>query len=180
MSVFIAAALAGCGITTSAGADVDKTLSWEQDYRNNPEAFVRKLQSCMDGKGWHVTVDENGGFLEAFTSEEELQRAVDDKDQCLVQMGFDDELGATGVLTEKQLRDIYRIDIQTHKCLVKQGLQMAPPPSEETYVERTIRSMSGEEDFSWYPYLDDSVIQLSEERIAQLKKKCPERWTFGS
>jgi hypothetical protein len=144
------------------------------------EEFVARLQSCMNVRGWHLTVDESAGFAEPFDSLEELERAGADRDQCLEEQGID-PTAASGPSTEAALREMYRYDVDTHECLVARGLRLErTPPSVDQYIEDGLASQSGESVADpWWPYGDPAVLALLETDVAELRVTCPERWSFA-
>ncbi len=139
------------------------------------------LQACMDARGWNRTMDESGGMLEPFSSDDEMQRAGADRDSCFSEQGIDHQLD--GSPTEAQLRTMYRYDVDTYECLAAQGLRMEQqPPSADAYVERALADANGTDGGgeSWWPYFYPAVDSLGRERIAELEIVCPTRWTFAT
>jgi hypothetical protein len=150
----------------------------EQAHR--AEQFVVRLQACMDGRGWQLTVDESAGFAEPFASQAEAERAGGDRDACLVEQGIDTSF-VSQPLTAETLREMYRYDVDTHACLVAQGVDLERrPPSVDRYVEEGLAAQSGEPvDDPWWPYGDPALLALGQQDVAALQEVCPERWTFG-
>ncbi len=146
------------------------------------DAFVATLQSCMDSRGWNLTMDESSGILEPFSSDDEMYRARADSDSCLREQNIDPHQFDSPP-TEAQLRTMYRYDVDTYECLAAQGLRMEQqPPSADAYVESALAAANGTDDGggSWWPYFDPAVKSLGRERIAELEIVCPTRWTFAT
>lgn len=152
---------------------------WMAEQKQMEEQFVLNLQSCMDSKGWSLTVDSAGGFLEPFSSTDEMERAKVDGDACLNEQGIDPSF-LSEPLTDASLRKMYTYDVDTYDCLVAQGIKMQnKPPSEDVYVEQALAAQSGiETPDSWWPYGDEVFTSLNESQVKELKESCPERWTF--
>lgn len=186
--------VAGIACVGCAGAEAQPEASgqwtapaWMASQKQEVEQFVDRLQTCMDNKGWNLTMDEFGGMAEPFTSDEELNRAVNDSDACLADLGFDMDVVASTTVTEKQLREDYQRDIDTYQCLVNAGLKMQDPPTEDVYVENGLSLYNDEVsaegadlDQTWLPYLDPAVLSVGEDDLERLRVNCPERWSLAS
>lgn len=148
------------------------------------EQFVPTLQACMDGKGWHITVDEHAGIAEPFYSDEEMDRASSDIDACLLEQGIDmNQVVSDLALTEASLRSMYSYDVDTYECLVAQGVDMQDePPSVDVYVEQGLNTDDSQQDISqsWWPYFDPAIMAMSQDEVAQLEQVCPVRWVFAT
>lgn len=147
---------------------------WMAEQADMRERFTVDVQSCMDSKGWELTVDSYGGFAEPFSSPEEREHAASDRNACLEQLGYDistfDEAPSRDTLSS--LYDRY---LDTYECLVHEGVEMEQePPSKEVWIEARL---SGGE--AWTPHLDDGVVLAGEERYAELEQLCPEPWPFA-
>ncbi|MFF1530922.1 FtsX-like permease family protein [Cellulomonas sp. NPDC058312] len=87
----VALVVAGCAPSPTTPAP-DASWSepgWMAEQAQRAEQFVVRLQACMDGRGWQLTVDESAGFAEPFASQAEAERAGADRDACLVEQGID-------------------------------------------------------------------------------------------
>lgn len=152
---------------------------WMAEQAQAREEFTVQLQSCISSKGWELTVDESGGFVEGFDSETEMERAKQDSDACLLEQGIDPSTFDT--ITEEELRVMYKYDQDTYECLVAQDVEMERDfPSVDTYVEQGLRAGDSQDDEEvWTPYLDQGVLSLPQEKLAQVQQSCPERWGFA-
>jgi hypothetical protein len=173
--------LAACGKSATPDAEGWTQPAWMSQQLQDEEVFVANVQSCMDAKGWNLTVDASGGFAEPFSDEAEMKRAADDVHSCLADQGID-VTQFEQPLTDSALRTMYRYDVDTYECLAAQGLDMQdPPPSQDAYVESALAAQDGQEaDDSWWPYYDPAVTALSSSEVADLQQVCPERWTFAA
>lgn len=169
-------ALAGCA---SAPEDDIEWVEpgWMAEQVQAREQFVLDLQSCMDSKGWDLTVDEYGGSAEPFESAAEAERARDDTDECILDLGYD----LTGFDEERTVDDSrarYQQELDVYHCLRHQGVVMEQePPSEEIFVEQRLSGGTSEQ--MWWPYGDPGVLELGTERVAELHQVCPEPWVFA-
>jgi hypothetical protein len=174
---------AGCAPspTTPAPDSSWSEPGWMAEQAQRREQFVVRLQACMDGHGWQLTVDGSAGFAEPFASQDEAERAGADRDRCLVEQGVDASF-VSQPLTAESLRSMYRYDVDTHACLLAQGVELERrPPSVDRYVEEGLAAQSGEPvDGSWWPYGDPALLTLGRQDVAELQEACPERWTFGA
>lgn len=171
----------GCAPSpTSAPAASWAEPGWMAEQAQRAEQFVVRLQACMDGRGWQLTVDESAGFAEPFASQAEAERAGSDRDLCLVEQGVDTSF-LSEPLTAESLAAMYRYDVDTHACLVAQGIELERrPPSVDRYVEEGLAAQSGEPVRDrWWPYGDPALVPLEQQELAELQEVCPERWTFG-
>jgi hypothetical protein len=178
----VALVVAGCAPSPTTPAP-DASWSepgWVAEQAQRAEQFVVRLQACMDGRGWQLTVDESAGFAEPFASQAEAERAGADRDACLVEQGIDTSF-VSEPLTAETLRAMYRYDVDTHACLVAQGVELERrPPSVDRYVEEGLAAQAGEPvGDPWWPYGDPALVPLGQQAIAELQEVCPERWTFG-
>ncbi|WP_448058951.1 hypothetical protein [Cellulomonas hominis] len=155
--------------------------TWMAEQAQQQEQFVVRLQACMDSKGWNLTAGESAGFAEPFSDSAEMERAGADRDACLGEQGIDPNILAKP-LTESTLRTMYAFDVDTHECLVAQGIEMeGAPPTVDRYVEEGLAAQAGVPvDDPWWPYGDPAILGLDEQGVAELKQVCPERWTFAS
>ena len=142
---------------------------WVAEQAAQREEYRAGLQACLDGKGWRVTVDLNGGIVEPFTSDE-VSRFRTDEESCRVAMG----LSAEGTpATTEELRTGYRQMLDTRACLVAHGLDMAPPPSEDAWLDAVQAGTN-----AWHPYDDPSLNALSMAQQDELWALCPQPWLF--
>lgn len=152
------------------------------DHTQRREEFIPRLQACMDGRGWNLTVTESAGFEEPFVSgSSESGRATADRDECLAEQGVDVSV-YDNPLTEAHLRTMYAYDLDTYHCLLARGVGLEhEAPSVETYVEEALASQAGEStDGYWWGYLDPVILAMRQSEVAELHLMCPERWVFAS
>lgn len=126
-------------------------------------AVREELQTCMDSKGWNVTMDEWGGAAEPFRSTDELERFSSDRDACVAHTA--EVLPRTSV---EPSVSAYERDLVTRRCFEAQGYEMPAPPTEAQY------EAGAEAD----PYLDPAVGGLPQSTYEQLRVACPEPWSF--
>ena len=179
---FFAVALLSACTAQGDGPEVSEWTApaWMTEQAQAKERFVPRLQACLDSKGWNVTVDESAGVLEPFSSEDEMLRASVDIDACLLEQGIDPTRFKSGN-SEADLRVMYRQDLDTYECLVAQAVDLEQKPiSEEKYVELGLSGENASLSESWLPYLDPAILKMEEADVADLKRICPERWSFGS
>jgi hypothetical protein len=145
--------------------------AWFAEQARAREEMASKLQTCMDAKGWTVTLNEYGGAAEAFTTEEELDRFNEDSMQCQIESGRN-----VAAVTEAELRADYRRDVDTMRCLRNEGFDVADPPSEDAYVESRLATVPPDD--LWVPY-DDPALQdvLGTGDAAALERTCPQNWS---
>ncbi|HLS15659.1 MAG TPA: hypothetical protein VK095_14205 [Beutenbergiaceae bacterium] len=163
--------LAGC---QQSDADVDWTEpSWVAEQRAEQEEYMTSLQSCVEGRGWNVTITPEGGVEEPFDNDE-VDDWEEDKFACLESLGYD----AEPTYDEERIRLLYSRLIDTRECLVTHGHDLPAPQDEETYVENTLRLMQ-EGDAGgdiWHPYNHDSFHELDREELEELEAQCPQPW----
>lgn len=167
--------VAGCQSTgTGPEAHDWQEPGWMAEQADMRERFTVDVQSCMDSKGWELTVDSYGGFAERFSSQEEREHAAADRDACLEDLGYDTSMfdEAPG---QEALATLYDRYIDTYECLVHEGVEMErEPPAKDVWIEARL-SGGG----PWTPHLDDGVVLAGEERYAELEQLCPEPWPFA-
>lgn len=144
------------------------TASWEPPAWLAEETALRaavrqELQTCMDAKGWDVTMDEWGGAAEPFASQERWERFAADRDSCVVHV-------AEVVPTTERAPAVsaYERDLVTRQCVAAQGHELAAAPSEAQYEQGAPAD----------PFDDPALGGLSQGSLDQLRAACPERWTF--
>ncbi|PFG34173.1 hypothetical protein ATL42_2077 [Sanguibacter antarcticus] len=137
----------------------------QDEYRAN-------MQSCVEAAGWSVTITHEGGVVEPFNGQTEMDRYAIDRDACRESLGLHTDGAA---LTADQYELIYGRQVQTRECLVAQGYTMATPPSKEAYVEAALTGDSNST-AAWSPYLDSAFEKLAESEYNRLQEECPEPW----
>jgi len=147
---------------------------WVAEQAAQREEYQAGLQSCLDGKGWQVTVDLDGGIEEGFTDQNEFARLTTDIKACRVSMGY----SADGVpATVDELKVFYSQLLDTRACLVAHGVAMGPPPSEDAWIDAQqpgTDAQSGDAD--WHPYNDPALEALSMDQQNALEALCPQPW----
>lgn len=121
------------------------------------------LQTCMDARGWELTMDEWGGAAEPFTSPGDLERFGVDRDACLGLVVDALPADARGPAVPA-----YDRDLTTWYCLRAQGYDLAPAPSREEY----------ERGADLTPYLDPALAGMTRAPLAALHDVCPDRWSL--
>jgi len=169
MCVVATVGLAGCVSPGPAPSSSWVNPPWVAQQAAEREEYRSQLQSCLDGKGWHVTVDLNGGIAEGFTDKAEMARVSDDFTACRVSMGYS-PYGTPQTLDDLKLN--YSQLLDTRACLVARGLDMAPPPSEDAWIEGTQANT-----YVWHPYYDPAFTALSMDEQNALEALCPQPWS---
>ena len=146
-----------------ASAPVWAEPAWLADEIALRAAVREELQSCMDGKGWDVTMDEWGGAAEPFDRGAALATFGADRDDCLVTVA-DAVPGATAVPPVSA----YERDLVTRECVEARGYDLRVAPSEVEYRGGAVVD----------PYEDPALSGISKAEGAELRAACPERWTF--
>ncbi|MFC4613442.1 hypothetical protein ACFO3K_01830 [Cellulomonas algicola] len=172
----LALTAAGCSADEAPVETEWKPPAWFAEQAREREEVAAKMQTCMDAKGWTVTLDEYGGAAEPFTSEDEANRFSEDSMACQEEAGR-----RLGALTEDELREAYTRDVDTMMCLRNEGFDMADPPTVDTYVES--RLADPPPDDLWVPYTDPAVQgalesgSLSADGLVELERTCPQNWS---
>ena len=141
--------------------------AWFAEQAKERAAFRERLQGCVDARGWTVTVDEFGGSDHAFTEQAEMDRFVADVDDCSRSLGRpagdDDE--------EAVVRHLHPMLVDTWECVVHQGYDVPPPPSEDELVRQYLTT--DPDVATWTPYgdLDPRLVDWEE-----LEATCPQPW----
>lgn len=179
--------VAGCLVLTACdsgpqeGPTVETWVepAWFAEQAQQREGYQASLQSCFDSKGWDLTFNPDGGAHEPM-SEADYPRFDADLEACHTALG----LQASGLaFTEDDLRNWYRMDLDTVACLRHEGHDVAEPPSEDAYVEASLTSQAGgkpDSEALWGgPYLDQAVLELPASARDALRQACPERWALA-
>lgn len=170
------AVLAGCTSAPQVDAPWVEP-DWMADQAQQVEQFVLDLQGCVEASGWNVTVDEYAGVDEPFSSQEEAERFRTDADACLLALGHDPS-SFDGEPTVADLQRSYEHEVDVHRCLVHQGVEMSEePPGEDRFVEQRLRP--GSDDEAWWAYGDPAVLALDAAELARVRQSCPEPWVFA-
>src|SRR5690625_985349 len=158
-------------------ADVDWTEpSWVAEQRAEQEQYMTSLQTCVEGRGWNVTITPEGGVEEPFDNDE-VEDWEEDRSECLDSLGYDDELAQD----EDRIRLLYSRLVDTHECLVAHGYEDLPEPQdEEIFVEVSLRAAQEDEAQveRWNPYFHESFYDVSQDEVEEIEKQCPAPW-FG-
>jgi hypothetical protein len=181
--------LVGGGWVASAASTVNHPPAGESEQWTAPAwfaeqaaeraAFRDNLQECVDARGWQVTVNEWGGGSEfRFADQAEVDRFVADVEECSAALGrhgasgFDDS-DDPDALT----RYLYPMLVDTWECVVHQGYDVPPPPSEDELVRQYAGGAPDSGEPIWDPYGDLSKDGLmTVERMAELETTCPLPW----
>lgn len=164
---FAAVAVTGLPQWTSepvpAASSTWEPPAWLSQETALREAVRQELQTCMDTKGWEVTMDESGGAAEPFDSQERLDSFGRDRDDCLVHVAE-----VVPRTEEVPAVSAYERDLVTRQCVEAQGYEVDAAPSEA----QDQRGATAD------PYDDPALRGLSQRAFDQLRATCPERWSF--
>lgn len=136
-------------VVTSAVARQDSsgdTANAAQDGLDRYERRSQFLQTCLQDSGFAVQIIEQRGDLTV------LQSETGGQDEAFRQafVTCEAEAERLGLLlprrepTEDELRELYRLYMWTHQCLIEHDFETTPPPSEEAWIESGGRL--------WHPY----------------------------
>jgi len=178
LALVLAAAITLAGCSSAAEDDVEWVEpEWMAEQEQQREQFVIDLQSCMDARGWNLTVDEYGGSSEPFESAEEAERAREDTDECLLDLGYD-LAGFGEERTVADFRERYQQELEIYRCLRHEGVAMEhDPPTEDVFIEQHLSG--GDSTQVWWTYGDPGVLELGAEAVAELQQSCREPWVFA-
>ncbi|WP_165350521.1 hypothetical protein [Xylanimonas protaetiae] len=129
----------------------------------NREEAVLALQSCLDAKGWAVTVLPDASVVG--DKDEDSDRFDADFAQC-------SGAGEPVEYTESTARQEYGRWVDVAACLRAQGRTVSEAPSEDTWVDLALKNASGTlepGESLWLPYLEVAPT-------AELEKECPQPW----
>lgn len=143
--------------------------AWFAEQAEERAVFRAQLQACMDGRGWDRTVDEWGGEPRGFSTHEEVDRFMADVDDCSRSLGRD----VGDVDPETALRNRYPMLVDTWECVVHEGYDVPPPPSEDELVRQYRTTDPGADADAWNPYGDLDPRLMSWE---ELERTCPLPW----
>ncbi|MDM8083301.1 hypothetical protein QUV83_00785 [Cellulomonas cellasea] len=180
-ALLTALAAAGCAASEGGSGDSRQAEEWAepawfaQQAREGEEAQAA-LQACMDGRGWSVPITKRGGSPTGFTDEDEAAAFMADSTTCLADLGMD--LPTVG---DAEAREFYGYQLDTLACLRHQGVDMPDAPSQDVYVETTVRFFAGDESADyWEPY--DDLWSLAEhgeidaDAVTAAEAACPQYW----
>lgn len=156
----------------AATNDAWQRPAWFAEHTLLRETYRDQLQSCLNDRGWEVTVDLNIGVVEPFTREE-LERFKPDKQACVEELGIPD---SPTTWTADSLRERYTMDLDTWQCLRQQGFELEQPPTEEAYVEQMLAVYRGEgagPAATWYPYEEWQLRSLTGPELEEMELTCP-------
>ena len=179
----------------SSGSDAPAATAyaapaWFAQQAQEREQARVALQTCLDGKGWSVTVNEFGGASEPFSDDAEMTRYHADMVDCRASAGLSDQAP-----TQQQAEQAYRGALDTAACLRAQGFEVPDAPSEQSWVEAFLTASSdaataggtaeaGDDNVTssqvWSPYgelvaaAQDDQAQLT--KISDAEKTCPQWW----
>lgn len=151
-------------------ADEWTAPAWFAEQAEQRAAFRDSLQACVDARGWAITVDEWGGGDHGFTDEAEMDRFVADVDDCSRSLGR--HVG--DVDSETATRNYYPMAVDTWKCLIHEGYDVPPPPSEDELVRQY--ETAGSSGPVWTPYGDLMDSPSAVPDWAELEATCPQPW----
>jgi hypothetical protein len=158
--------------TAVPGASTEEWTApaWFAEQAAQRAAFRADLQSCVDARGWAYTVDEWGGSDHGFTDETELDRFVADVDDCSAALGRD----PSTLDSEAATRSSYPLLVDTWECVVHQGYDVPPPPTEDELVRQTELGSRGR---PWTPYGDLGETWKDDwSKMLELEAECPAPW----
>ena len=123
-------------------------------------------RACMEESGLEVVDDGRGGL----TSPRELTSEQVDLWQAeFARCGED--VGMFDPFTDDQLQELYALEVENHECLVENGFESSPPPSEQAFLESW--RGDGEPYNSLRAALDNGTLQAA-------GAVCPSPlWSFG-
>jgi len=185
LALAVAALTAACSSDDDGGAAAPAYTApaWFAQQAQDREQARNALQSCLDGKGWTVTVNEFGGADEPFSDDVELTRYHADMVDCRASVGLSDRAP-----TREQAEQAYHGMLDTAACLRAQGFEVSGAPSEQTWVEAFLAASSdtatagGATSASdvWEPYGElIAAAQGDETRLARIsatEQTCPQWW----
>lgn len=149
--------------------------AWFAEQAQDQEEYRSSLQGCLDGMGWDVTVDRHGGVEEPF-ADAELERFTTDVATCRTGMGLSPD--GSGTPDEATLRTEYSRLRDTWLCLRAHDVDLADPPSEDTWLDAAVRAHSGDQSAElWHPYADPAFQALPMDRATSLETSCPQPWS---
>lgn len=137
----------------------------------SPAADV--VYQCLVDKGWDVTITWDGG-IEARSSDvpdAQVGRYEEDSAKCWAVI--DERVAA---YTPAQIAEVYDMELATRECLIEQGLSVAEPPSEQTYID----TFHGER---WMAYgaSDIDAVAGDQARWKEIATACPQpSWSLGA
>lgn len=111
---------------------------------------------CLEGKGWAVTVTNEGAITADLTPGTEQEYDADD-DACLRGLGADPDAPTP----EHLVKEAYRQSTSGANCLRHAGWHISPAPSFETFRDSY-------ETHVWYPWSEVPIADTE-----QALKRCP-------
>ncbi|QTX03332.1 hypothetical protein [Agromyces archimandritae] len=159
--------LSGCA--ESPGA-VPKTRDLEPTSLSAGAEF---LYECLAEFGWGDAVKLEWDGVEASSETiPDAQYEHFDADRSACMKRLDDR---TAAMSPREVAEVYRHELETRECLIKQGYASSTPPSEQEFIDSYFSS-------PWMAY-DDSGIDLArmpQDEWKQLNIACPQpSWALG-
>ncbi|MEN0128903.1 MAG: hypothetical protein AAGC49_05635 [Brevundimonas sp.] len=155
--------------------------AWMAQQAQLREETKAKLQSCMDAKGWHKTIDEWGGAAEPFTGADQAAQNASfmrDSNACSV------DAGRPTVATVDDVRAQYQGELDIAQCLRSLGFEVPPAPPRDVWVEQamapaqtdvTVDGNAPAVSRLWGPFdTIDAQVAKSSELPADYMRTCPE------
>lgn len=102
----------------------------EAERQSSAEWFDR-LASCLRAEGWQVTWTDDGGMEVDYSGSSE-EAFFASEDACEERIG---PQPTPAPLTENEIAEFYRQDLQIAECLAAQGVEVDEPPSLELYTQ---------------------------------------------
>lgn len=133
------------------------------------ERIISFLKRCIEEEGFAVSVNEMGA-LEWRGSEEQREAAYAAFDRCEAQLPL--SVRTYEPPTEEDFKSWYATYLEVAACLEKEGYEIPPPPSLDSFVE------SG--GANWHPY--DTIAtdpNLPWEEWVRLNEVCPQGGVEG-
>jgi hypothetical protein len=125
-----------------------------------------KVVDCLQERGWDVVLESDGWSIEG-TNAEQAESYTQDQEACQEETGFNDLKGPP--LTEAQMKDLYKFEVDLAECLRREGYEIPDAPSEQAFIDRYTTTDA------WYAYR--TVEPTSEESWNELQETCPQ---FGT
>ena len=131
------------------------------------------VYQCLTDKGWDVTLTWDGGIEVSSETIPEAQIALYDADSEECWSVID---GRVASMQDDEIAGVYRDELTTRDCLIEQGYEVEPPPSEQLFVE----SFRGAR-WSAYGGAEIPFASLTEDAWRKLNVACPQpAWSLGA
>ena len=144
--------------------DVSPSPSASNELQMPESPITDRAVACMVDRGWPVERSWYGGY-ETYASvpDEQQSQYLAAEKECAEQSGFDT---ANESLTDAQIRQLYRQEVEEHECLTDLGLESYEPPSEQVYLDTYLTE-------DWYFAMQPAFDTLGSQRMIQVIAQCP-------